>query len=191
MDQQAFEQLEKIENRLQLSMGQEAFEELKKISSEVARQLLTNRPSMNPQVLQKLEDELGDLKKTLLSAKDRRSRKAIWDQRAIIFRNYVRPLMGWPEDAAIERLSRPGLIEMAPAVYKLMKHLAVFTVTGTTSKEGKPMAEEWMRSRGVDWDGSIQRLREEVFTATVFFESVPDFGLKITFADESFTKLNI
>jgi DNA repair exonuclease SbcCD ATPase subunit len=188
MDQQTSERLEKIKKRVLQSMSQEQLKEIKRNRSELERRL--SRPT-NLQVLKKIEDELGELKKTLLSAKDRPSRKAIWDQRAIVFRKYVRQLMEWPEDASIERLSRPGLFEIAPAVYKSMKDFVAFTVTGTTSKKGKPIAEEWMRSRGVDWDGSIQRLREEVFTATVFSESVPDFGLKITFADESFTKPNI
>jgi len=54
-----------------------------------------------------------------------------------------------------------------------------FKVTGNPSKKGRPMAEEWMRQRNVEWDGSTKSLRREVVQALFQAESVPNFGLGI------------
>lgn len=50
-------------------------------------------------------------------------------------------------------------------------------VTGTLSKRGRPLAEEWMRVRNVPWEGDIQSLRREVANALYRRELVPEFGL--------------
>jgi hypothetical protein len=54
-----------------------------------------------------------------------------------------------------------------------------FEVTGHPSKKGKPIAEEWMRQRNREWDGSVKSLRREVINALSRREEIPKFGLSI------------
>ena len=55
----------------------------------------------------------------------------------------------------------------------------LWIVTGVPSKKGRPLAEEWMRSRKIEWDGGVKSLREAVENALLTGESVPRFGLRI------------
>jgi hypothetical protein len=55
----------------------------------------------------------------------------------------------------------------------------LWIVTGVPSKKGRPLVEEWMRNRQIEWDGGVKSLREEVENALLTGESVPRFGLRI------------
>jgi hypothetical protein len=54
-----------------------------------------------------------------------------------------------------------------------------FKVTGHPSKNGIPLAIEWMRQRNCEWDGSTKSLRAKVVHALLRGETVPKFGLGI------------
>jgi hypothetical protein len=55
-----------------------------------------------------------------------------------------------------------------------------WTVKGMPSKNGRPIAENWMLSRKARWGGSTKLLRREVEDALVLGETVPRFGFHIS-----------
>jgi len=59
--------------------------------------------------------------------------------------------------------------------------MPIWLVTGVPSKKRKEEAGEWMKQRGLDWDGSAPPLRHEVRKALEQNQSVPDstFGLHV------------
>ncbi len=56
----------------------------------------------------------------------------------------------------------------------------VWTVSGTPSKAGRPLAQAWMSARGRPWNGRTEELREEIETAILEGKTIPRFGLSIS-----------
>jgi hypothetical protein len=54
-----------------------------------------------------------------------------------------------------------------------------WSVHGVPSKQGRILAEEWMRERGLQWNGDAPSLRREVIAALRRGATVPHFGLSI------------
>jgi hypothetical protein len=52
-------------------------------------------------------------------------------------------------------------------------------VTGVPSKRGRPLADKWMKDRGLQWSGDARSLRQEVENALIRGEQVPRFGFRI------------
>src|SRR5258708_857697 len=96
-------------------------------------------------------------------------------RKAHLFRDYALRLiqLGYPQVceswASAFDFDEEGDLQVCP----------LWIVTGVPSKRGRPLAEEWMRGRQIEWDGGVKSLREEVENALLKGEVVPKFGLRI------------
>jgi hypothetical protein len=121
------------------------------------------------QELKELEIQLANV------SKHSATHKQLIERGMTLSRDYALLLM----EIGVPQLSEddydpPDLyIDEAPHTYPY------WSVHGVPSKQGRPLAEEWMRGRGLQWNGDAPSLRREVVAALKRGATVPNFGLSI------------
>lgn len=87
--------------------------------------------------------------------------------------------------AYIKKLVAKGVPQVTPkSVYEYVADLEnpaypIWYVQGVPSKRGRQAAAEWMKKRGIEWDGKAPALIAEVTRALIAGEEVPRFGLLV------------
>jgi hypothetical protein len=130
-----------------------------------------------------MQKELAELKARLATVSNQSTtHKQLAQRYRTLSREYASLLIetGVPPVGA-EDFEPPGLyIDEAPHTYPC------WYVNGVPSKAGRPLAETWMRERGLQWDGNAPSLRREVVAALKRGDSVPNFGLSINLSTVHF-----
>jgi hypothetical protein len=109
-------------------------------------------------VLDQLEDDF-------IWAEDDRQRRKLQRENAAVRRAFAQHL---GEETYIDKLRSRAVIP-------------IWFVGKVPSRKHKEAAREWMRQRGLDWDGSAPRLRNEVRRALQENQPIPEgkFGLHV------------